>query len=345
MVGFVMAICRRHEVEDPVLLAPVWRVAERLGAWLGVVPRFTFAHQSLANTALDGRLRTFTCLDEEQAFVVRNGQAVLAYERAVAALRPVAAMGVTSPIAGPQLDAARAALEDVLAADQAISHEVSVERFFRNIRPYFKTHRVGSGEFRGANAGDFSAVNELDVLLGCVDPAEPSYAAVVEEKCPYVPPGDQPALRRLSAGDSLLARFEAEAGDGAARPPSEAWRDNARRFLAVCRAHAAAASYHHTALVRPFLEKPAAAMPPERAASVSASGPPLGEVVAALDRLRALRSDLSRLVRLQALAGPGRATPVLPPPGSAAPPPGPARTAADVPTHGCPSRAGPIRGR
>ncbi|MFN8619648.1 MAG: DUF1864 family protein [Chloroflexota bacterium] len=303
MVGFVFAICRRHEVEDPTLLAPAWRVAERLGAELGVVPRFTFAHQSLANTAIRGRLRTFTTLEEEHAFVVRNGQAVLAYERAAAALRPVAAMGVTSPIVGPQLDAARVALDDVLAADQAISREVSVERFFRSIRPYFKTHRVGAGEFRGANAGDFSAINELDVLLGCVDPAEPSYAWVVEEKLPYVPPADQPRLRRLSAADSLLARFEAEAPPGAV--PGEAWRDNARRFLAVCRAHAAAATYHHTALVRPFLEKPAAAMPVDRAASVSASGPPLSEVVAALDRLRVARSDRSRLARVAALVAEG----------------------------------------
>lgn len=300
MVGYVMGACRRHEVEDPTLLAPVWRVAERLGASLGVAPRFVFAHQALWNPAVDGRFRLFTTLPAEEAFVRHNGIAVLAYERAAVALRPVAAMGVTNPIAAPQLEAARRALEDVLAADQAITRDVPVNRFFRSIRPYFKTHRVSDGEFRGANAGDFSAINELDVLLGCVDPRDPFYARVVAEKLPYVPPPDAPRLRALDARDSLLARFEAEAGER----PSAAWCDNATRFLAVCRAHAAAATYHHAALVRPFLERPAAAMPEDRVAAVSASGPPLAEVVAMLDRLRALRSDRSRLARLQALVTP-----------------------------------------
>lgn len=298
MVGYVMGACRRHEVEDAGCLAPVWRVAERLGASLDVAPRFVFAHQALWNTAVDGRFRTFTTLTEEEAFVRHNGIAVLAYERAAAALRPVAAMGVTNPIAGPQLDAARRALDDVLAADQAITRDVSVDRFFRNIRPYFKTHRVGGGEFRGANAGDFSAINELDVLLGAADPADLFYARVVAEKLPYVPPTEAHRLRALDAGASLLARFEAEAGAA----PSAAWRENARRFLTVCRAHAAAATYHHTALVRPFLERPAAAMPQDRVAAVSASGPPLAEVVAALDRLRTLRGDRTRLARITALA-------------------------------------------
>ena len=257
MVGYVMGACRRHETEDPAVLAPVWRVAERLGASLGVAPRFVFAHQALWNTAVDGHFRLFTTLPAEEAFVRHNGIAVLAYERAAAALRPVAAMGVTNPIAGPQLDAARAALDAVLAADQAITRDVPVDRFFRSIRPYFKTHRVGDGTWRGANAGDFSAINELDVLLGLVDPADPFYARIVAEKLPYVPLADQPRLRALTAGQSLLARFEAEAGGA----PSDAWRANAVRFLAVCRAHAAAATYHHTALVRPFLERPAAALP------------------------------------------------------------------------------------
>jgi hypothetical protein len=300
MVGYVMGACRRHEVEDATLLAPAWRVAERLGASLAVAPRFVFAHQALWNTARDGRFRTFTTLPSEHAFVRQNGVAVLAYERAAAALRPVAAMGVTNPIAGPQLDAARTALEDVLAADQAITRDVPVDRFFRSIRPYFKTHRVGDAEFRGANAGDFSAINELDVQLGAVDPADPFYARVVEEKLPFVPPSDAPRLRALDVRDSLLARFEAEAGER----PSEAWRDNTTRFLAVCRAHAAAATYHHAALVKPFLERPAAALPEDRVAAVSASGPPLAEVVASLDRLRVLRSDRSRLARLQALVAP-----------------------------------------
>jgi hypothetical protein len=47
------------------------------------------------------------------------------------------------------------------------------DRLFYNIRPYFKTYRVGSREFRGANAGDFAAVNTIDVMLGLCSPHDP----------------------------------------------------------------------------------------------------------------------------------------------------------------------------
>lgn len=206
MVGFVLGACRRHEVEDPAVLAPVWAVAERLGESLGVAPRFVFAHQAFFNTARDGRFRTFTTLPDEATFVELNGLAVLAYGNAAAALRQIPVMGVSHPLAGSLLDAARGALEDVLAFNQRIAREVSIDRFFRNIRPYFKPYRVGATIQRGANAGDFSAVNEIDVLLGLCDPDDPFYAAIVAEKLPFVPPEHQPALRELGAAGTLLAR-------------------------------------------------------------------------------------------------------------------------------------------
>jgi hypothetical protein len=78
-------------------------------------------------------------------------------------------------------------------------------------------------------------------------------------------------------------------------------RDNAQRFLAVCRAHGAAYAFHHHALVKPFLERPAAAVPADRYAALSASGPPLDEVIAQLDRLRALRTATEPLERLREL--------------------------------------------
>jgi hypothetical protein len=56
-----------------------------------------------------------------------------------------------------------------------------------------------------------------------------------------------------------------------------------------------------SALVKPFLERPAAAAPPDRRAALSASGPPLEEVIASLARLRALRTDRAPLRRLRAL--------------------------------------------
>jgi hypothetical protein len=291
MVGFVLGACRRHETEDAELLAPVWAIAERLAGELSVAPRYVFAHQAFYNTAVGGRFRTFTSLEAEATFVELNALSVLAYGRAAAALRDILPLGVSNPIAGHLLDTAREALEDVLACNQRLAREVPVDRFFRNIRPYFKPYRVGAAIHRGANAGDFSAINEIDVLLGLCDPDDPFYAAIVAEKLPFVPPAHRRALAELGAAGSLLERFEAEM--------TPALRDHARRFLAVCRAHGAAYAFHHHALVKPFLERPAAAIPPDRAALLSASGPPLSEVIAQLTRLRELRTDRSRLRRLQ----------------------------------------------
>jgi hypothetical protein len=297
MVGFVLGACRRHEVEDDTVLAPVWTVAQRLGESLGVAPRYVFSHQAFFNTARDDRYRTFTSLPDETAFVELNAIGVLGYIRAADALRRIPSVGVSHPLAGHLLDRARLALEDVLASNQRLAREVSIERFFRNIRPYFKPYRVGDGLYRGANAGDFAAINELDVLLGLCDPRDPFYASVVSEKIPFVPPAEQHALRALGQEGTLLARFE----DEAERAVTEGLRANAERFLAVCRAHGAAYAFHHHGLVKPFLERPAAAIPFERLAGLSASGPPLDEVIAMLARLRELRTDRVRLERLRAL--------------------------------------------
>jgi Domain of unknown function (DUF1864) len=297
MVGFVLGALRRHETEDRALLAPAWEVAQRLGDALDVAPRYVFAHQAFFNTARDGRFRTFTSLPDEALFVELNGLGVLAYGRAAAALRQVAPMGVSNPIAGHLLDVARSALEEVLAFNRRIARELSIDRFFRSIRPYFKPYRVGDAIHRGTNAGDFSAINEIDVLLGLCDLNDPFYASIVAEKIPFVPPAEQRALRELDAGHTLLAHFEAEAQAGV----TGRLHDNARRFIAVCRAHGRAYAFHHTALVKPFLERPAGDAPPERFAVLSASGPPLDEVIARLDRLRALRTDKAPLDRLRNL--------------------------------------------
>lgn len=297
MVGFVLGACRRHEAEDAAVLAPVWTAAQRLGDSLGVAPRYVFAHQAFFNTARGDRFRTFTALADEAKFVELNGLGVLAYGNAAAALRQIPAMGVSNPMAGYLLDAARVALEEVLAFSRRLAREVSIDRFFRNIRPYFKPYRVGDTVQCGANAGDFSAINEIDVLLGLCDPGDPFYASIVAEKLPFVPPEHQPALRELGSIGSLPARFEADAAAGV----TPHLRDNAHRFLAVCRAHGAAYAFHHHALVKPFLERPAAATPLDRYANLSASGPPLAEVIAQLERLRAMRTSRAPLERLREL--------------------------------------------
>ena len=297
-VGFYLAACRRHEVAAP---EPAQALASRLGLSLGVAPRFVFAHQSIHNPAVGDEVRAFTDLPDERTFVLYNALGVLAYQRAAAALRRVPGMGVSSAFATYLLEDARTALDDVLRFNRALAAELDADRFFLNVRPYYKPHPVGDVEYRGANAGDFAAVNEIDLHLGLCDTTDPFYLHLLTEKYPYVPPEDQPHLRSTKA--DLLTAFE-----NAERTPR--LRVNAEHFLALCRAHGAAYAFHHHRLVKPFLERPAAAAPPERQARLSASGPPLDVVIAGLARLSDLRAARdrpgtahARLARLRARLG------------------------------------------
>jgi hypothetical protein len=53
--------------------------------------------------------------------------------------------------------------------------QLDVDRFFYSVRPYYKPYRVGRQEYRGANAGDFSGINEIDLLLGLCRANDPYY--------------------------------------------------------------------------------------------------------------------------------------------------------------------------
>lgn len=271
-VGLYLAACRRHEIDVP---EPAQAVAGRLGLALGVAPRMVFAHMSTHNSAG----HAFTRLPDEDVFTRYNALGVLAYQRAASALRRAGGVPVDGPLAAQLLDDARSALDDVLGFSRTLAAELDRDRFFLNVRPYFKPHVVCGHEYRGANAGDYSAVNEIDLALGLSDPTDPFYQGILAEKYPYVPPEDQPRLRTPPV--DLLARIE---------PGSP----NADRFLAVCRAHGAAYAFHHHRLVRPFLAEPAENAPPDRLARLTASGPPLDVVLASLSRLVDLRAARDR---------------------------------------------------
>ena len=289
MVGHYLAACQRHEAplsDRDGGRQSAWDVSTRIGASLGVTPRFVFAHQSLFNDSRAGRFHTFTSLPDEEIFIRFNALAVLAYRRAAHALRDIAGMGVSNRVATYLFDDATAALGDVLRFNQELGRQLNVERFFFNIRPYFKTYRVNDRELRGANAGDFAAINEIDVILGLCRMDDPFYQAIVNEKRLHVPPEDLPLMELLPARRSLLAMFVAELDSGGATPE---WQANATRFLDACKAHAAAAAVHHQRLVKGFLEKPAKDIPSSHAAGVTSSGPPLDEVIAMLQRLLDLR--------------------------------------------------------
>ncbi|MEJ2855539.1 MULTISPECIES: monodechloroaminopyrrolnitrin synthase PrnB family protein [unclassified Saccharothrix] len=269
-VGMYLAACARHQVEDEEVLAPAWALATRLGTSLGVAPRYVFAHQSLHG------FRTFTSLPDEQVFVRQNGVAVVGYERAAHALRLVADMGVDGPVVEGLLREARRALEDVMTANRVLADTVDRRRFYLVIRPYFRPHRVGGQVYRGVNAGDFAAVNEIDLLLGLCRADDPFYQRVVAEKVPFVPPDHQVRLRRAVVAEPLMGRF--------LREPR-----HAGLFLEVCRAHGAAYALHHGRLVKPFLEAQAG-----EDQDVTASGPPLSVVVAELGHLVDLRTGRAR---------------------------------------------------
>ena len=65
-------------------------------------------------------------------------------------------------------------------------------------------------DYRGANAGDFSAINEIDVTLGLCSMEDPFYRAIVREKYRYVPPDDRQVLDSLDRLPSLAELFRAE---------------------------------------------------------------------------------------------------------------------------------------
>lgn len=296
LVGFYLAACRRHEVDQSEsaaeTLAPARSLARVLGTSLGVAPRFVFAHQSLYNLSAGGSFRTFTSLDDERTFILSNALSVLAYQRAATALRRIAPMGVSSPMAAYLFRQALSGLDDVLGFSRELSDRLDVDRFFCNIRPYFTPHRVtGETLYRGVNAGDFAAINTIDVLLGLCSPHDSFYQGMLTEKYPYLPPEDQAALRAVATTRNLLDAFLLEAEVG---PVAPQLRDNAELFLAVCRRHGAASAFHHNRLVKPFLVEPAKHAPGGAEEDVTASGPPLDTVVDALARLVDLRAARTR---------------------------------------------------
>ncbi len=167
--------------------------------------------------------------------------------------------------------------------NQHLSANLDVEAFFFSVRPYYKPHVVDGCEYRGANAGDFAAFTEVDLTLGLCRMSDPAYASLVAQKLPYLVPEDQRRLRAATLGTSLLDEFLAVSQAAADQP----WyRSHGAAFLEVCAALGAAAAYHHNNLIRRFISEPAAATPPEDQQSLTASGPPLHEVLNDLHRLR-----------------------------------------------------------
>ena len=170
-LGLYMGALRRHELTNPDRESKSpYEECSALGlhiaASLGVVPRFATAHLSTHNKAVNGVQKSFTRLKDEYLFLDRNTLGILAYKRAADALMRIPATGISHPAALGLFEDAKDALETVAKNNKILFDELDIERFFFCIRPYYKPYRVGQNVYRGANAGDFAGINQIDLLLG-----------------------------------------------------------------------------------------------------------------------------------------------------------------------------------
>jgi hypothetical protein len=297
-VGLYMAACRRHEISEiegrNAVMYEASALAMQLGASLGVTPRFATSHLTTHNTAFNGTYKTFTSLEDEFTFIDYNTRGILSYKRAADALVRILPLGISHPVAADLFKVAKDALHDVIAYNQTLYNKLDTNRFFYNVRPYYKPHRVGLHVYRGANAGDFAGINVIDLLLGLCQADQSSYSQILVDKFLYMMPQDQLLLRDCMRQQSFMNDFLA------ALPTQKdnAWfQHNVSAFLEVCHAHGEAASQHHNQLVGKYIEKPATNLPEENHENLTASGPPLPVLLASLEKLRdqrnaALRTDI-----------------------------------------------------
>ncbi|MFT4826015.1 MAG: hypothetical protein ACJASY_001451 [Halioglobus sp.] len=295
-VGLFMASCRRHEITEPSRettspLIEASGLANQLGASLGLAPRFATSHLATHNTALNGRYKTFTDLEAELIFLEYNTRGVLAYKRAADALVRCLPLGISHPVSYHLLVDAKNALQDVFKINDELYNELDTDAFFYSVRPYYKPYRVGLHVYRGANAGDFAGINQIDMLLGLCNGNNLSYSQLLVDKFLYMVPEDQAslrdAMRRRTLLDELLEAMPTSS--------KEDWfQKNAGMFLAVCEAHGATAAQHHDQLVSKFIEKPSSGVEEKHMGNITASGPPLPVLLRSLEKLKDLRMAAPR---------------------------------------------------
>ena len=295
-VGMYLGALRRHELTNPAReerspFREASSLALHVGASLGMAPRFSTGHLATYNKARAGVRRSFTSLPDEFLFIDENTRGILSLQRAADALTSIVHLGVSSPVADILFDTAKQALRDVLRFNGRLMAQLDVERFFYSVRPYYKPYRVGRQEYRGANAGDFSGINEIDLLLGLCRANDPYYAQLLVDKMLFMLPADQARLRDCMTRTSLLDELLALAGEHAG---ADWFQQNARAYLEVCDLFGQSAAQHHDALVRRFIEEPAAHLSARGLEGITASGPPLPVLVRSLEILRDMRLAANR---------------------------------------------------
>jgi hypothetical protein len=295
-VGLYMAACRRHDLTEPSRetrspLVEASALAMHLGTSLGVAPRFATSHLAMHNSAKNGVYKSFTSLEAEFLFLEYNTRSVFAYRRAADALVRTLPLGISHPVTYHLLMDAKIALQDVLKINSELFAQLDSKRFFYSVRPYYKPYRVGQHEYRGANAGDFAGINEIDILLGLCSANNISYSQLLVDKLLFMMPHDQDRLRDVMRRQSLLDSFLEVSG----RHAREHWyQRNAGLFLEVCKAHGETAAQHHDQLVSKFIQQPAAELSETHLKHITASGPPLQVLLNSLEKLRDLRTAADR---------------------------------------------------
>ena len=311
-VGLYLGALRRHELTNPDRderspFPEASALALNIGVSIGMAPRFATAHLATHNLAINGIRKSFTSLPDEFLFIDENTRAIINYQRAADALMRIAPLGISSPVTDVLWEDAKAALRNVSALNKRLFERLDPQRFFYCVRPYYKPYHVGRQVFRGANAGDFAGINELDLMLGLCSASDPYYSQLLNEKLPFMMPDEQRRLRHCMSRRSLLEQWLLAADEHGSEP----WfRTNVAHFLDVCDLFGATASEHHNQLVERFIRLPSNAIPPEAQAGLTASGPPLPVLLRSLEVLRDMRgaaprediatrhADLSRLRRL-----------------------------------------------
>ena len=295
-VGMYMAACRRHEADTPLEngfspLTEASTLSFQLGSALGVAPRFMATHLGIYNRAENGVYRTFTHLEDEYIFIDYNTLGTLAYKKASDALERAMRFGVTHPLTAYLFNDAKTALDEVLKFNEILDEKLDIMRFFYNVRPYYKPYRIGRRDFRGANAGDFAAVNEIDLFTGLCSRDDPFYLDILVDKKAYMPQDEQTRLQDAIGKTSFMDEFLREAEFSPSLPEFKA---NLKSFLDVCEIHGRAYAYHHDELVKKYIEDPAITLPETKMDDLTASGPPLPVLLRGLEKIRDLRLAADR---------------------------------------------------
>jgi hypothetical protein len=295
-VGLYMGALRRHELTNPARderspFPEASSLAMHVGASIGMAPRFATAHLATHNLAVAGVRKSFTSLPDEFLFIDENTRAIVSFQGVADALARIVPLGISSPAVDVLLEAAKAGLRAVVSANERLFTRLDVDRFFYSVRPYYKPYHVGRQVYRGANAGDFSGINEIDLLLGLCRASDTYYASLLVDKMLFMPPADQARLRECmthrSLLDELLALADTHAGT--------AWfRDHTRHFLEVCELFGRTAVQHHDQLVARFIVGPSGDLSETALEGVTASGPPLPVLLRSLELLRDYRTAAPR---------------------------------------------------